>query len=1187
MKGAVSLPLRALVGYKKENERTALEFQRWLEDSQMRTVIIEGPSGIGKTTIMDTFLAIVSKNKIEECIIRISQEESITPFSSISKFIQSMVNSFLKEIHVNLDRKPEKTESTNLTPALAHTKSPTLVRALSNANMGMMLTAETLGIFLIRMNEDPALSPLLAPFFPKLSFTVSDYIKNLAPHIRNKLITALIARIIGRWAKSRKTVLVFDDMQVCASIYAFAVAESIAVDGFTVIGSLENHFSVKARGLIREDVRNYLCASLEDQGVEDVHHSVVELFMEKLASSPLALEFAVSTLLRKETFVVNDSVLFFDGGKMELVESILVGNVNRTIMLQFNRLNNSFQKFLRCASIHGQYFDALDVKTIMDINLTDDEILDLAQKEDTFSFLKRQSNQTPSATKKDTSFYFRHISIATAIYESISDDEKVRLHLAVAEMLESRMNEDRAGTQGNLLPLILHHYTLGEHVDKRLQFYEESSMYYEQKGYKKETAIVLLQFFEFLDSLVDPPEHYSNALNRMNWLHSLATAAFGVGYSDVMISTSRRLLKMAGVDIPIPGNVKPTLLVKRLLKLFILFKKTNGGRKPMRNYCPNEQLCSKVRVLVNRGLYILLMGTFGSVNVPAEFRLLCILELNIFNIVEGYKEKGLWAQSAAAGAYVFMMLSKPLCKIFYSAFQDALKGRPMVEFADYSVMFLAVALYFMPDSIPQIKAAVVEIQRYYEKLGDWGRWQITRNFLFYMKFPTSSEEARDMLLLKAEEVKSDDVFSAHFAGSLALQCMITYKDMEATEELIQYVEEILQALPFDTPGVFATATGRLWLAIISSDKQEVIKNLEVVVNGIDPHMTSSYLIDTAMFGLYTLWPFKTILDNEFSNDPKTLQKWRTDVLRLYKPLRFIPIKIKKYNTTDNAILLFDASAYIFAGKRKAAKRLLLKLLNPKNSTGGWREIDPKFFGLAFAGLWLLEGDEGHKREALTRFESINGKVFLDWIVEAKPLSMRCPEPIRNMPKSTMLTHSSYALILLAFTSVQAQLQAGLVIVKPYVNTVYKPGDVATVEWNYFPTGAPGILGEEVLEFQLQDLRNGMDKGVPLKRLEGSFPAKLKTANVTIPSDAPSGDFALACTVYNTYFSSPLIKIVSSNPGTGTSTLANAVISPAAGGSGSNNLGATTPPAGQRSQSNKIRSSMFLSLLPTFMILLFA
>ncbi|KAI8849811.1 hypothetical protein BC829DRAFT_390747 [Chytridium lagenaria] len=85
-------------------------------------------------------------------------------------------------------------------------------------------------------------------------------------------------------------------------------------------------------------------------------------------------------------------------------------------------------------------------------------------------------------------------------------------------------------------------------------------------------------------------------------------------------------------------------------------------------------------------------------------------------------------------------------------------------------------------------------------------------------------------------------------------------------------------------------------------------------------------------------------------------------------------------------------------------------------------------------------------------------------------------------------------------------QPGLIIYTPYADTQVKPGDSVTIQWDYFPSGSPGIMGEEVIEFNLQDLRDGAEVGVPLTRLAGSFAAKLKTATVTIPTDVPSGAF---------------------------------------------------------------------------------
>ncbi|KAJ3219497.1 hypothetical protein HDU67_000910 [Dinochytrium kinnereticum] len=156
--------------------------------------------------------------------------------------------------------------------------------------------------------------------------------------------------------------------------------------------------------------------------------------------------------------------------------------------------------------------------------------------------------------------------------------------------------------------------------------------------------------------------------------------------------------------------------------------------------------------------------------------------------------------------------------------------------------------------------------------------------------------------------------------------------------------------------------------------------------------------------------------------------------------------------------------------------------------------------------------------------------------------------------------------------------------EPLTGSVLRPGESLSVEWQYFPNGSPGVMGEEVLEFNLQDLRSGMNTGTVFARMPGSFAAKVRNGTVTIPSDAPSGDFAISTMVYNTYFSSPLIKIVSAQT---TTTLRN-IITTNPAQKAEVQITTTRQPAAttsQRSQSNKLQSSFFMALMPTVFIML--
>ncbi|KAJ3114551.1 hypothetical protein HDU96_001970 [Phlyctochytrium bullatum] len=382
---------KPMYGYRDEKMQILNALKGFLDDGKMRAVVVEGPSGIGKSTVMDFFTTAVRYYRVDDCVTRISEDEALTPFSSVVSAIQYLLRIFTRTLQpaTNLQITPTLSmqpvspgaSALNLPDSESVLKSSATVNSLGQ----VPVSPETLAIFLIRMNEDPSLAPLLARFFEDVPVEQTEATRGLSANAVNKTTVSLVARILARWCKNKRTVFIFDDMQWIDSMSLEVLAQvfkakpdqlflflcsrpikDLDLKALKAIAASANILHLQLTGLQEDDVKAYLLASFSDMNVTSVDPELLQVFTEKTSSNPLSLEMAVSVLRRRNTFsVLYGGMLVFAGGVSKEVLHLLDGNVAETIMIQFQRLTLDFQNFLVKACIFGQYFDLEDVRQLL------------------------------------------------------------------------------------------------------------------------------------------------------------------------------------------------------------------------------------------------------------------------------------------------------------------------------------------------------------------------------------------------------------------------------------------------------------------------------------------------------------------------------------------------------------------------------------------------------------------------------------------------------------------------------------------------------------------------------------------------------------------------------------------------------------------------------------------------------
>ncbi|KAJ3208536.1 hypothetical protein HDU67_006682 [Dinochytrium kinnereticum] len=287
---------------------------------------------------------------------------------------------------------------------------------------------------------------------------------------------------------------------------------------------------------------------------------------------------------------------------------------------------------------------------------------ELIMYEDSFTFIKVADEDTD----EPFSFYFRHISIANAIYESLSYLKKNLWHTAVGKILENRMNESNRAA---LLPVVHHHYSLTSSTEKRLAFTEELGMDYNNRGYKREATTVMKSLIDFADSEDIPTSLISNERKAV-WHATLASAASAHYVRDIVISSATKALRLIGIEFPVPDEMTTHILLKSIYKQFKLFRRTKGGRISLfgashSNINITRHLCA------DQALQALLWVAIPSSTMSDSYKGLILLELLNQSIVIGTTVPALWAMRAIVASYLLILKIPWLSEVYFQAAKEA------------------------------------------------------------------------------------------------------------------------------------------------------------------------------------------------------------------------------------------------------------------------------------------------------------------------------------------------------------------------------------------------------------------------------------------------------------------------------------------------------------------------------------
>ncbi|KAJ3100525.1 hypothetical protein HDU97_002161 [Phlyctochytrium planicorne] len=950
---------KQIIGYKDERMQILRELDSWQDGDCNPLVLVQGPSGIGKSTLQQFLMGECAERKQLLCLTRISKESQLIPFSALRDVFMFILNEAMPLYKAIYDRNLHK--STSL-----HTIS-------SNETDQIAVVLKSILEFL---DEDPDFYPVFAPFFPRIPMGETNLTSRLPDSARKGFTIMFATSFIKAWVQRVHAVFIFDDIQKNPLLVNRPSSE-IHSGQLESIMSSPNLLHLILTGFKTDDVEDFLLDLFQDLKIQSVDPEVTK-------GSPILLQTNTEILQRNNCFKQSGNSLVFHPEKMAFVTEFLDKTLSQAMMMQFDRLQFEFQLLLRYASICGQYINIDPVVMLLPGGHDITYWKDIIKNEDKFSFIEEDQSG---------GFFFRHISIQTAIYESLSFTELMSLHNDFALCIEKFLQNASASLRTSALPGLYYHCWRANDLKKKIQYAEELGVYYSQAGYHDESVAILVPLIELVDGAsqeIDIPKEFDSPVHRALWYSTLSSSAsLSFGSNHLTLEASLKTLNQCcGSKFPPPENFGIGAVLKRAIKhLWLLSKSKSKNAFKSEKYRQTKEsleLTDHAHLAFNTMIVLALLSTSNP--LPPLYPVAILFEMLNTSIVIKDERPTLWINSAGNAAFSLAYIKPSASRMYLeSAFSLA-----HAKDVPYPTLLIYTTLYSLSsidgDGYDYIKMTRELIDYVNNGKYEYSVIQGLKLFESRIQFPENLEESEVSLLANLEKVKIEHALVAMGTVTVLLYYAMV---MKRTDKIRQYLEKISQILnpTGKTPAKgLSTAPNlcvEIWASLQEANVPSTLQNLKSLSALAEPLRTNNSYIMVIETGLMAIWPLFSQIHKQ--NPTKFMFKpYTADIHEIYR--RCTPC----LNALGRGLFVFKPlshlmwSAYaLFKGNKRKAKRLLVDLVNAKQR----KIMDasmPHIIAVAYAGLWLLSGEEDFKEKSLWICNNRKVNLLLDWLGTSIP-----------------------------------------------------------------------------------------------------------------------------------------------------------------------------------------------------------
>ncbi|KAJ3196116.1 hypothetical protein HK101_010047 [Irineochytrium annulatum] len=413
----------APVGYVEERTILAKAARDWLTGDSPLLTIVEGPSGVGKTCFLNSAINLLEPYGANISLCQGSTVDQGSPYFAVRGLLHRMI-----------------TEMADPTPSLRNAFRSNSIR-------------------------DSVRSKSVRKAVRSNSTSHASFRSLVASDVQDDVFTRKLWRVVCDCNIAPETASLLRYLEVprdCPKTESLLQINFSRNDG-------RNPYNWSFYG--RETGKRPADNEPNLQGIDE---SLIDSIMHLLGgnASPLILSTMVSSQREfiLESSQIREAVLYMDD---DAVKSLKL-DVASGIQTQFDTLDGQSKMFFRYAASFGQYFDVALIVQVFDLQLALDGIESWIESHDVFSFLSVVETENG-----ERSYFFRHISIMSCIYEGISFADRRGIHLRIARHLEEEIAKKGSTDSGVenefLLPLVAYHYGRTGEFEKIIKNYDALS----------------------------------------------------------------------------------------------------------------------------------------------------------------------------------------------------------------------------------------------------------------------------------------------------------------------------------------------------------------------------------------------------------------------------------------------------------------------------------------------------------------------------------------------------------------------------------------------------------------------------------------------------------------------------------------------------------------------------------------
>ncbi|KAJ3414708.1 hypothetical protein HDV05_006145 [Chytridiales sp. JEL 0842] len=664
-----------MFGYISEKEFIKSAVSQWSDAGVTQKIVFEGPSGVGKSSLLNYLCREVSSLGMSFCLIQGTEIKQYTPYSATQPLLSFIFQLYIRLASVDSSflsnaasiAKFAKPSSINI----AKRGSVSTFQQYASNNQSIMTLqnpthSRVAESFLSFMGQDPKNTGLLSDLLPILNLTAQTE-NSMDAQTRSFLIKKMVVRMVETSISMEKFVIVLDDSQWLDAIsleIIFEIAKAcpqimivfftrpisdIQVPIMKNICQLPQVDHIILNGLGPRDIESLLKQKLGVPEIKSISEQICQVVLEKSNKLPLYIDLIAESLKTQlyDIFAIeSNGQLIFKGCDGENRIAAL-STISSSVLTQFDRLDPAFQSLLLKASILGQYFILEDLCYFLPGKSQSVEDLQrLIEQHDTYHYLIKQEQDESG----EHPWFFRHIQIMQALYNSQSFAERSATHLQAAEYYEASL--ELSTNRDFILPIVAYHYRKTSDIQKQITYLEELGI----QNYRKSHS-TSMTYLEALLEIVSQNEHSLKVdpMQRAHWLAILAVQKVNVAvYTAEQYERAVLALRLVGAPWPEDPSQVGKSLIKCAIALYKLWKATKGGTRPLPETTdcfgqkkeisyykvpPNDNV-AETMIQAYRTLFRL--GLFSNL-LDSKTKLLVMLSQVSVNMISGYKSKGTWA----------------------------------------------------------------------------------------------------------------------------------------------------------------------------------------------------------------------------------------------------------------------------------------------------------------------------------------------------------------------------------------------------------------------------------------------------------------------------------------------------------------------------------------------------------------